>query len=307
MSFRLTFAAAAALTLVGCNAGGSDTDAADASGIADGDALDQFAYAAGFQQGTQYLAGDSSFSFDRFRDGFNAGLRGDSAEVAYAAGLQLGFDLAQDSLGVVNREMLLAGVRAALEQQDNAVSDERFAEVQEIFGDSLFVRQLRADAANDPTAAERLAQVSSNATASEAFIREASARDGVTQTAEGVYSLTTSPGDGPSPTATDRVRINYTGQLPDGTIFDQSGENGAELGVGQVVPGFREALLDMNVGETRTVFIAPDQAYGLRGQQGPGGQGGIAPNQALQFEITLLEILAPQARPAGPQFQIPGQ
>ena len=306
MSLRLTLAAAASLVLVGCNAGGS-TDAADASDIADGDPTDQFAYAAGYQQGAQYLSGDSSFSFDRFRDGFNAGLAGDSAEVAYAAGLQLGFDIAQDTLGVVNREMLLAGVRAALEQQDNPISDERFAEVQEIFGDTLFVRQLRADAANDPAAAERLAQVSTNATASTAFIAEASRRDGVTQTAEGVYSLTTAPGDGPSPTETDRVRINYTGQLSDGTIFDQSGEGGAELGVGQVVPGFRAALLDMAVGETRTVFIAPDQAYGLRGQQGPGGQGGIAPNQALQFEIELLEILPPRPRPQGPQFQFPGQ
>jgi FKBP-type peptidyl-prolyl cis-trans isomerase 2 len=65
----------------------------------------------------------------------------------------------------------------------------------------------------------------------------------------------------------DTVKVHYTGKLDDGTIFDSSvGRDPLEftLGEGQVIPGFEEAVRGMDVGETRTTKIAPENAYGPR-------------------------------------------
>lgn len=61
------------------------------------------------------------------------------------------------------------------------------------------------------------------------------------------------------------VKVHYTGTLEDGTQFDSStGRDPLEftLGEGQVIPGFEQALAEMTVGETKTVQIPAEQAYG---------------------------------------------
>ena len=61
------------------------------------------------------------------------------------------------------------------------------------------------------------------------------------------------------------VQVNYTGTLQDGTIFDTSvGYEPLEftLGEGQVIPGFEQAVLGMKIGESKTVTIPADDAYG---------------------------------------------
>jgi peptidylprolyl isomerase len=68
----------------------------------------------------------------------------------------------------------------------------------------------------------------------------------------------------------DTVRIHYTGTLDDGTEFDSSsGRDPLEfsLGGGQVIPGFDNAVDGMAVGESKTVTIPADQAYGERHEQ----------------------------------------
>ena len=64
----------------------------------------------------------------------------------------------------------------------------------------------------------------------------------------------------------DTVRVHYTGSLDDGTVFDSSrGREPFEFttGAGEVIPGFEEAVLGLAVGETVTVRIPPEEAYGL--------------------------------------------
>jgi peptidylprolyl isomerase len=68
----------------------------------------------------------------------------------------------------------------------------------------------------------------------------------------------------------DNVKIHYTGTLEDGTEFDSSA--GREplafaLGTGQVIPGFDTAVDGMAVGESKTVTIPADEAYGERHDQ----------------------------------------
>lgn len=65
--------------------------------------------------------------------------------------------------------------------------------------------------------------------------------------------------------AGDTVRIHYRGTLDDGSEFDSSaGRDPLEftLGSGQVIPGFDNAVTGMAVGESKTVTIPPEEAYG---------------------------------------------
>lgn len=67
----------------------------------------------------------------------------------------------------------------------------------------------------------------------------------------------------------DKVKIHYTGKLTDGTVFDSSdGRDPLEftLGENQVIPGFEEAVKGMATGESKTVTIECDQAYGQRAE-----------------------------------------
>ena len=65
----------------------------------------------------------------------------------------------------------------------------------------------------------------------------------------------------------DTVKVNYTGKFEDGSVFDSSLVEGRQpltvtLGQGQLIPGFEKGLIDMAVGETKTIEIQPNEAYG---------------------------------------------
>ena len=65
----------------------------------------------------------------------------------------------------------------------------------------------------------------------------------------------------------DRVRVHYTGRLEGGQVFDTSREGEPlefTVGADNIIQGFSEAVRGMRVGESKTVEIAPDKAYGPR-------------------------------------------
>lgn len=65
----------------------------------------------------------------------------------------------------------------------------------------------------------------------------------------------------------DKVKVHYTGKLDDGTVFDSSaGRDPLEftLGAGQVIHGFDKGVTGMDVGESKSVNIPSDEAYGPR-------------------------------------------
>ena len=68
----------------------------------------------------------------------------------------------------------------------------------------------------------------------------------------------------------DTVKIHYTGTLDDGSEFDSSAGREPlefEVGGGQVIPGFDNAVEGMAVGDNKSVRIEPDDAYGQRHEQ----------------------------------------
>ncbi len=92
-------------------------------------------------------------------------------------------------------------------------------------------------------------------------------------------------GDGSTPTPNNTVEVQYTGWLVStGCVFDASYIAGQSISfpIEGVIAGFRDAILGMNVGGQRRVYIPADQGYG---DQGAGGV--VPPNSDLVFDIVL--------------------
>ncbi len=92
------------------------------------------------------------------------------------------------------------------------------------------------------------------------------------------------------------VKVHYTGKLDDGTVFDSSvGREPMEftIGQGQMIPGFERGVVGMSEGETRTVVIAADQAYGVHRPDGV-------------FELDRTEIPTTIPLEVGMQLQATG-
>jgi len=97
------------------------------------------------------------------------------------------------------------------------------------------------------------------------------------------------PGVGAYPTAGSVVMIHYHGTLSDGTVFDSTlGGEPVKFPLAQVIPGWRDGVLNMHQGETAMLGIPPEQGYGEEGT--PDGR--IPGGSTLFFKIQLVEILS---------------
>jgi len=101
-------------------------------------------------------------------------------------------------------------------------------------------------------------------------------------------------GDGSTfPAYGDTLQVEYKGTLEDGTEFDSSylASRGAHvpfsfrIGMGKVIKGWDEAIMQMSLGEKAIIFVPASKAYGA---QGAGDK--VPPNSDLKFEVRLLKI-----------------
>lgn len=109
---------------------------------------------------------------------------------------------------------------------------------------------------------------------------------GVQTTPSGLQYKVLKQGTGATPTKADTVTVHYRGKLVNGQVFDESyGGEPASFGVGQVIPGWTEALQLMKVGDKFEVVIPAELGYGARGAGDV-----IPPNSTLIFEVELLGV-----------------
>jgi len=138
------------------------------------------------------------------------------------------------------------------------------------------------------TAKER-ADAAAKAAAAEGEKKIAKLIEGFTKTPSGLNYKVTKAGTGSKPKKGQTILAHYEGRLTDGKVFDSSIARKEPLefsvGVGQVIAGWDEGLMDMKVGEKRTLVIPPNLGYGTRGAGGV-----IPPNAWLVFDVELVAL-----------------
>lgn len=126
------------------------------------------------------------------------------------------------------------------------------------------------------------------AAAADPALVKAAAEPGALVRDTGLVYRSLKDGSGPSPKASDTVRVHYRGFFPDGREFDSSYARGqpAEFPLDRVIRCWTEGVALMKVGGKARLSCPSAIAYGPRGT--PGGP--IPPNATLQFEVELLGI-----------------
>ncbi|PAU82238.1 peptidylprolyl isomerase [Halovibrio salipaludis] len=211
-------------------------------------------------------------------------LESEDQRLGYAMG-KLFADRIQQDMQDLNSDAFMAGVRDSMKGNEPRLSDEQIQKAV-----SNYQKRLQDEATGNTSGQQSKSSgggdAEENLAASRAFLEKNRQRDGVKTTDSGLQYEVIEEGDGESPAEDDRVTVHYTGELIDGTVFDSSRERGepATFGLQQVIPGWTEGLQLMNEGDRYRFYIPPQLAYG---ENGPPS---IGPNQALIFDVELIEV-----------------
>lgn len=197
-------------------------------------------------------------------------LETDIDKASYAVGLQLGEFLKRIGL-TPNQELFMKAIDDIAADREPAISKQ----------DAEAAVRAFMTKAQKERGAKSLAE-------GEEFLKANATKEGVKVLPSGLQYKVITEGDGPSPTANDKVKVHYTGTLIDGTKFDSSVDRGepVEFGVTQVIKGWTEALQLMKKGAKWQLFIPSNLAYGERDQPK------IPANSVLIFDVELLDIVA---------------
>jgi len=196
--------------------------------------------------------------------------------VSYSVGVDIGKSFRLQEMDI-DPDAMARGLSDAFSDKETVLTDE------EIQSTLINFRQVFQQKQRE--VAERKAQEA--AVAEEAYLAESASKEGVVSLPSGLQYKVITPGDGPSPLSTDRVKVHYKGTLVDGTVFDSSYDRGqpSSNNVTGFIKGWVEALLLMQVGSKWELTIPSKLGYGTRGS---GDR--IPPNSTLLFEVELLAI-----------------
>ena len=192
-------------------------------------------------------------------------------KVSYALGLSIGNNFQNSGINDLQIEDFVKGLKDILGGQTPEIS---YDEAKQVINDYFMKLQKE--------------KFEINKKAGEEFLNINKGKAGVVTLPSGLQYQVLQKGEGPKPTASDKVKCHYHGTLINGTVFDSSVQRGepAVFGVSQVIPGWVAALQLMPVGSKWRLFIPSDLAYGEHGA----GEA-IEPNSALVFDVELLDIV----------------
>lgn len=192
-------------------------------------------------------------------------------KISYALGLSIGNNFEASGISKLDIDEFVKGLKSVLDHTEPEMS---YDDAKKILNEYFVKLQNN--------------KMELNKKAGEEFLNINKEREGVITLPNGLQYQILKEGNGDKPSATDKVKVHYTGKLINGTVFDSSVERGepAMFGVSQVIPGWVQALQLMSVGSHWRLFIPSDLAYGEHGA----GEA-IEPNSTLIFDVELLEIL----------------
>ena len=212
------------------------------------------------------------------KKGSEPDLSTETAKFSYAIGIDVATQLKRiNDDAELDLDVLFRGIEDYLNNKEPLVSQEEAAEVKK----TVFTRLQSAQAE------KRTAASGQNLKDEEAFLEKNKARQGVTTTESGLQYEILREGTGGSPSATDRVSVNYKGSLLDGTEFDSSYKRGqpSTFNVNQVIKGWSEGLQLMKAGGKYKLYVPSKLGYAERGAGDK-----IGPNAMLIFEVELMSI-----------------
>lgn len=200
-------------------------------------------------------------------------LETEDQKTLYALGLLVGSNVKSFALKPEELEIVKAGITDAVTDTKPQVELDTYGpKVQEL---NLQRAALAADDAKKK---------------GEEFAATVAKEKDTTKTATGIVIRTITAGTGPSPAATDVVKVHYEGKLIDGTVFDSSVQRGepVEFPLNGVVPCWTEAVQTMKKGGKAQIVCPSAVAYGDRGSRPS-----IPPGATLSFEVELLDFHKP--------------
>lgn len=191
----------------------------------------------------------------------------------------LGYMMAEgnkEEINDLNIDAFEQGFRSGYENKESVLTEEQMQEV-------LMAYQERKQA---EVMKEIEAKAAVNKETGEKFLAENKTKEGVKTTDSALQYKIVKEGTGPSPKATDIVKVHYEGKLIDGTVFDSSYERNEpiEFPLNQVIAGWTEGVQLMSKGAEYEFYIPSDLAYGESGNPG------IEPNSVLIFKVELLDF-----------------
>ncbi|MDR1562070.1 MAG: FKBP-type peptidyl-prolyl cis-trans isomerase [Dysgonamonadaceae bacterium] len=252
--------------------------------------IDSVSYAFGISQTegfTEYLfsQGVDSAYVKHFLRGLIEGLnidKNDKAAAAHLIGLQIGKNIGsvdikqltssilvgeEDSLKILSKNNVNAGFIDGIAKKKTWITSlEARAYVEKVKNDY-------EDRAKDKN---------------RTWLDENKTKEGVITTESGLQYKVIKKGDGKTPVATDKVKVDYVGTLINGTEFDSSVKHGggpAEFPLNSVIKGWTEGIQLMPVGSEYEFYIPSELGYGDK------GTGSIPAGATLIFKVTLHEIV----------------
>jgi FKBP-type peptidyl-prolyl cis-trans isomerase FkpA/FKBP-type peptidyl-prolyl cis-trans isomerase FklB len=199
-----------------------------------------------------------------------ADLKTEEDKTLYALGAALARNITPFNLTAAELEMVKAGFGdVALNKPAQVEPSAYFPKIEE-----LQKTRLAASAAVEKKTGD-------------AYLAKAATAKGARKTASGLVYSETKAGAGPSPKATDTVKVHYHGTLPSGKVFDSSVERKepATFPLNGVIPCWTEGVQMMKVGGKSRLVCPSEIAYGDRGAPPD-----IKPGATLVFDVELLAI-----------------
>jgi FKBP-type peptidyl-prolyl cis-trans isomerase FklB len=207
---------------------------------------------------------------------FAQDLETEQSKLSYSVGWDLARDLTRRSTEF-DFDSLIAAIRDVAGEQEPKIAVEEMQALLTALQQQYRQEQVEAFQA---LAAE-------NQVKSDAFLESNKTKKNIVVMESGVQYRIIEEGEGSYPVMEDVVRLHYRGSMADGREFDSSFARGVpeEIAVNAALQGWQEVLPLMKQGATWQVFIPPELAFGPRGNPP------VGPNEALMFDLKLVEII----------------
>jgi FKBP-type peptidyl-prolyl cis-trans isomerase FklB len=200
----------------------------------------------------------------------------EKGKLSYSIGWDIGEDIGRRG-AEFDVESIIIAIRDSAAARDPQIPNEEMVSL---------LTELQQKVRQEQAEAFRLL-ADENQAESTAFLTKNGTKAGVVTLPSGVQYRIIDEGEGARPGMEDTVQVHYRGSKMSGLEFDSSFARGVpeEFTVSSVLRGWQEVLPLMKTGATWQLFVPPEMAFGERGNPP------VGPNEALTFDLKLVEIV----------------